>query len=628
MNQIRCCPVCSIGLDREFPKLGFATLFSPVFCLASGSRRENSLVCARQTHLRSMEEDQDSDYVGRRPVLLSDEGDESYNGFFDHSLAGTGSSDGGDEILSPFHSSDEQRENERNHYSARSDYSDERHWPEGVQSSPKRQKIPEVDRISNLPDSIIHHILSFLLAEDAVKTGVLSKRWMYLWTCAPKLTFRHNPHHLGFSRQRFFRFVHKTLFFYSSSKMEKFELDFDYMFSGMSRDHLDALVQMWLHFVIGRLVEELSLKFCRSNDYCYHNYQYRIPQFVFNSSSLTKFSTSKCYYAPNGQICWTSLKVLTIGHAELSNDVLQKILAGSPMLKYLKLHACWVITGIYISSSSVLEYLEVRRCEHITRIDASSNSSLEKLVLKEMRNDEDEEDNNVIEISCPNLKSVEISGCWFQKICRLLDVSSLINACLTFELEVSQFDYIDIPKELLEKIKHVKKITLGSYCVQVLSLLEFRGLPSPLSGSSCECLTLNTNLNEWYPFGLAHLLHCFATLQKLVIDMTIISEESPEDVFPENYLERVKSVKRTFSCLLEHLETIEITGFRSYQNEPDDLPLVSFLLGNASVLKEMVIHLGCKVSEFNLAGKAKHSDLIQKLQSFPRSSPHAVVLID
>ncbi|GKV41279.1 hypothetical protein SLEP1_g48832 [Rubroshorea leprosula] len=366
-----------------------------------------------------MEEDQDSDYVGCRPVLLSDEEHKSYNGFFDHSLAGTGSSDG-DEVLSRFHSSDEQRENERNHYSARSDYSDERHWPEGVQSSPKRQKTPEVDRISNLPDSIIHHILSFLLAEDAVKTGVLSKRWKYLWTCAPKLTFRHNPHHLGFSRQRFFR----------------------------------------------RFVEELSLKFCRSNDYCYHDYQYRIPQFVFNSSSLTKLSTSKCYYAPNGQICWTSLKVLTIEHADLSNDVLQKILAGSPMLKYLKLHDCWVITGIYISSSSVLEYLEVRRCEHITRIGASSNSSLAKLVLKEMRNDEDEEDNNVIEISCPNLKSVEISGCWFQKICRLLDVSSLINACLTFELEVSQFDYIDIPKELLEKIKHVKKITLGSYCVQ------------------------------------------------------------------------------------------------------------------------------------------------------------------
>ncbi|GKV41277.1 hypothetical protein SLEP1_g48830 [Rubroshorea leprosula] len=561
-----------------------------------------------------MGEDRDSDYVGLPPVLSPDKEDKSFNIFVDLLPRRSG-------VLSPFYSSDVQRENETNHYSARSDYSDEGHWPEGVWSSPKRRKIPGVDRISELPDSVIHHILSFLPAEDAVKTGVLSKRWMYLWTCAPKLTFRYNPCRPELSVRRFLRFVDKTLFFYSSNKMEKFELDLDCVFAEKERNHLDSLIQKWLRFVTRCLVEELSLKFCGSV------YHYPIPQFVFNSSSLTKLSTTECYYAPNGQVCWTSLRVLTIEHAELFNDALQKILAGSPMLKYLKLYACSVITSINISSSSVLEYLEVHRCGHITRIDASSNSRLEKLVLKEMRNDEYEEHNDVIEILCPNLKSVEISGYWFQKICRLLNVSSLIDACLTFELEVSQFDYIDIPKELLEKIKHVKKITLGSYCVQVLSLLEFRGLPSPLSGSSCECLTLNTELNKWYPFGLAHLLYCFPTLQKLVIDMTIISvvEESPDVVFPENYLERVD---RTLICLLEHLKTIEITSFIPYQLEPDDLGFVSFLLGNARVLKEMVIHFGCKGSEFDLGEEAKLFDLTQKLLSLPRCSPHAVVLID
>ncbi|GLT45604.1 hypothetical protein SLA2020_194250 [Shorea laevis] len=487
-----------------------------------------------------------------------------------------------------------QTENERSHYSVRSDYSDEGHWQEGVQSSLKRRKIPEVDRISELPDSIIHHILSFLSAEDAVKTGVFSKRWMYLWTCASKLTFRHDPYRPRFPVRRFLRFVDKILFFYSSSEMEKFELDFDCQFAEVKWNHLDSLIQKWLRFVTRRLVEELSLKFCESV------YLHPIPQFVFNSSSLTKLSTRECYYAPKGQVCWTSLWALTIEHAELSNDVLQKILGGSPKFKYLKLHDCWVINSINISSSSVLEYLEVHRCWSITRIDASSNSRLEKLVLKEMQNHE---------------------------ICRLLNVYSLTDVCLTFERKVSQFDCIDIPKKLLEKIKHVEKIALGSYCVQVLSLLELRGLPSPLSGSSCECLTLNTNLEEWYPFGLAHLLHCFPTLQKLVIDMTIFSEieQFPDEVFPENHLE---IVDRTFICLLEHLKTIEITGLRPYRHEPYDLGLVSFLLGNARVLKEMVIHFGCKVSGFGLYEKAKLFDLTQKLLSWPRCSPHAVVLID
>ncbi|XP_061342200.1 F-box/LRR-repeat protein At4g14103-like [Gastrolobium bilobum] len=45
------------------------------------------------------------------------------------------------------------------------------------------------DRLSNLSDETIHHILFFMDAKSAIQMSVLSKRWRYLWTSLPVLNF-------------------------------------------------------------------------------------------------------------------------------------------------------------------------------------------------------------------------------------------------------------------------------------------------------------------------------------------------------------------------------------------------------------------------------------------------------
>ncbi|CAL4968907.1 unnamed protein product [Urochloa decumbens] len=41
------------------------------------------------------------------------------------------------------------------------------------------------DRISGLPEGVLHHVLSFFPAHDAVRTCVLARRWRNLWMSAP-----------------------------------------------------------------------------------------------------------------------------------------------------------------------------------------------------------------------------------------------------------------------------------------------------------------------------------------------------------------------------------------------------------------------------------------------------------
>lgn len=44
-----------------------------------------------------------------------------------------------------------------------------------------------------LPEDIIHHILSFLTAKEAAKTNVLSKSWLSAWLTNPILELCDRP---------------------------------------------------------------------------------------------------------------------------------------------------------------------------------------------------------------------------------------------------------------------------------------------------------------------------------------------------------------------------------------------------------------------------------------------------
>ncbi|MBA0606638.1 hypothetical protein Godav_019076 [Gossypium davidsonii] len=96
----------------------------------------------------------------------------------------------------------------------------------------KEVKRKKADRISDLPDSILTHILSFLSTNEAVRTSILSTRWRYLFALLPNLHFdledvlrRKNFNSYTASVENFMSFVDRMLTLVSLKVDKDFVLD-------------------------------------------------------------------------------------------------------------------------------------------------------------------------------------------------------------------------------------------------------------------------------------------------------------------------------------------------------------------------------------------------------------------
>ncbi|KAG8046918.1 hypothetical protein GUJ93_ZPchr0008g12708 [Zizania palustris] len=85
-----------------------------------------------------------------------------------------------------------------------------------------QKKLCMVDRLSGLPDEMLHHIISFLSAQEVARTCLLSKRWKELWTSAPCLDIRIDQ--FGNDRVRFSSFVENLLLFRAPTSLHAFRL--------------------------------------------------------------------------------------------------------------------------------------------------------------------------------------------------------------------------------------------------------------------------------------------------------------------------------------------------------------------------------------------------------------------
>ncbi|XP_058756149.1 F-box/FBD/LRR-repeat protein At3g14710-like [Vicia villosa] len=237
------------------------------------------------------------------------------------------------------------------------------------------------DIISKLPDDIIVHILSFLSYKDAIRTSVLSQRWIYMWTYLTTLYLKDKAT-IRASYQiktSFINFVCRLLHRLNASSISKFYLSLSEKYDPYIFSELTSLVS-------NQKVKEIcliSLQECNISCYPIFKCQsleklvlclglsiIQFPSFVCLSSLTVLRLTS--IRDPMKITCYSSnqSKELTLKFPVLKDYYscdciwlgVKRVTIEAPLLEEVKIVRQWFMTSnvsqaeIEIRASSITEY--------------------------------------------------------------------------------------------------------------------------------------------------------------------------------------------------------------------------------------------------------------------------------
>ncbi|XP_057797202.1 putative F-box/LRR-repeat protein At3g18150 [Salvia miltiorrhiza] len=234
-----------------------------------------------------------------------------------------------------------------------------------------------LDRISELPDSIIHHILNFLrCTKDVARTTVLSKNWKRVFDSYQSFHFD----------QRWFRMRKEVGFFDLETAGKKRYEEWDnfkgYVGNSLATrlDRLQCVdkfrlfaygvdiqcIAGWIRAAIAKNVKELDVhvETCRND---------ALPINLTQSSSITflKLTGHAMYSLASMKMC--NLRGISIKEARYFDvNLMKKLEDNCPLLEDLRIVGCPQLSHLQISSLVKLKRVEVHDCEWAKRIEIAA----------------------------------------------------------------------------------------------------------------------------------------------------------------------------------------------------------------------------------------------------------------
>ncbi|XP_019093196.1 PREDICTED: F-box/LRR-repeat protein At3g58900-like [Camelina sativa] len=209
-----------------------------------------------------------------------------------------------------------------------------------------------MDFLSNLPDDLVCHILSFLTTNEAASTSLLSKRWYNLFALVPNLDIDDTVFRYSNCMSSFIDFVDRVIALQGDSPIKRFSLKCQAV--RVYPCLVDPCrVNSWISNVLQRGVSDLDLAINI-------DMKYFLPPNIFHSGTLVELKVRSDDYlylercTGREDTFLPLLKTLVLKLAFISCGKMEMFLRSFPVLEELSIDATeWIVCDEYVSSETL-----------------------------------------------------------------------------------------------------------------------------------------------------------------------------------------------------------------------------------------------------------------------------------
>ncbi|KAL7087684.1 hypothetical protein ACP275_13G083200 [Erythranthe tilingii] len=425
------------------------------------------------------------------------------------------------------------------------------------QRSGRRLKSSQIDdRLSDLPDSVLSHILSFLSTQESVATTILGRRWRYLWSYVPNLDFDCENQEI----------IYRVLLQHKVHSLTAFRLHYETRCSAYQ-------LETWITFAVARNVQKLDL--CLKGQES--SRQIALPRCLFTCETLVDLTLDSCGVVPlSGAVRLPRLEKLHLWYLEYEADEsLPRLISGCPVLEELSIIYYKDIVYCNVSSPTIKRFLLNFTSEYCGGPDR-------------------------LEINTPALEFLEINDYFLDIIIKCGVLTSLFEANITLHNDGQL--YFPSLRKFLDSLCNVKYLMLDlSRCVEIIDYV-----PSPWTTSFRNLTQLELIADCCF---LPKFLEIADNLEILIFTEQCCYDQGYDEEEIEGWKETPQ--RKVPTCLSSHLRIIKLLDIKGNKH---DFEFIRYLLRNAQALEMMEI---AYAESLTLEEKV---NILEKISRFQRGS--------